>query len=70
LARLAFRSMRNPQSFIQEFFAYAFVYYFLHNFTGGFIIDYSRLIFYILIARFLKNQIQLPPKVVLTNSKI
>ncbi len=57
LARMAFKTMRQPQSFVQEFFAYAFMYYFLHNFTGGYIIDYSRLIFYFLVARFINGQL-------------
>ena len=58
LARMAYRTMRNPQSFVHEYFAYAFMYYFLHNFTGGYIIDYSRLIFYFLIAKFINIQFE------------
>ena len=49
------REMKNPKSSVNEFIAYGFIFYFVLNFSGGLIIDYTRIGYYIIICRFLKN---------------
>ncbi len=52
MIKIAVVEMRNPQSIATEFIAYGFIYYMVLNFTGGLIIEYSRISYYALVARF------------------
>jgi hypothetical protein len=47
------REMKNPQSFATEYIAYAYLYFMLYTFSGGFIIDYIRWGFFAFVCRFL-----------------
>lgn len=55
LVRTALREIKNPESIGSEFIAYAFIYYFVANFLGGVIIDYSRLGMYFMLVRFVRK---------------
>jgi hypothetical protein len=55
LVKIAWREIRNPESMGTEFIAYAFIYYFVANFTAGIVIDYTRLGMYILLVRFVRK---------------
>ena len=55
LVKIAWREIRNPESMGTEFIAYAFIYYFVANFTAGTVIDYTRLGMYILLVRFVRK---------------
>lgn len=50
---LVYREMKNPTSFATEYIAYAYLYFFVLTFTGGFIVDYIRWGFFALVCRFL-----------------
>ncbi len=50
---LVYREMKSPTGFATEFIAYAFLYFFVLTFTGGFIVDYIRWGFFALVCRFL-----------------
>ncbi|MGL4630236.1 MAG: hypothetical protein ACRCVT_03440 [Leadbetterella sp.] len=52
--------LRNPTDMVGEFICYGFLYVFFHNFTGGLVIDYNRLILYIVVARFIRFQSSTP----------
>lgn len=52
MIKISIAEMRNPQSIASEFIAYGFIYYMVLNFTGGLIIEYSRISYYLLVVRF------------------
>lgn len=53
LAKYSFDEMRNPSTYITEFIAYGFIYFFVYTFTNGLIIDYNRWGYYALVCRFI-----------------
>ncbi len=55
MAKIALSEIKNPYNIGVEFIAYAFIYHFVANFTGGLIMDYTRLGMYILLVRFARK---------------
>lgn len=55
LVKIAWKEIKNPDSMGTEFIAYAFIYYFVANFTAGVVVDYTRLGMYILLVRFVRK---------------
>jgi hypothetical protein len=55
LILMSAREMRNPESMGSEFLAYAFIYFFIANFTSGQMLDYTRFASFFIFCRFLKK---------------
>ena len=52
MIKITLKEMKKPKSITTEFIAYGFIYFFVYNFTGGLIIDYTRWGYYALVCRF------------------
>lgn len=53
IARFCLKEMKKPNTYITEFIAYGFIYFFVYTFTNGLIIDYNRWGYYALVCRFI-----------------
>jgi hypothetical protein len=60
LLKSCLQEMALPESPMTDFFAYAFCYSFCSNFMGGLVVDYTRLVFIILVIRFVRNRMYRP----------